>query len=450
VSTTVLAGGTVVTSLSPPEVVEADVTMANGRIVDVGTGEPPSGASVLDCSGCLVMPGLVCAHHHLYSSLARGMPLTLAPPRSFVEILRRVWWRLDRALTPGDVWMSAWAGGADAVLAGTTTIVDHHASPHAIEGSLDQVGSALARLGVRGVLCYEVSDRDGPERAEAGIKENRRFLEQREGLEETRSSLLRGMVGAHASFTLSQDTLTACADAARELGSGIHVHVAEDGADQRDAMARFGRRVVTRLAEAGALDERTLLAHCVHLDDDELEMLRAAGATAVHNPRSNMNNAVGHAPVERFDRLALGTDGVSGDMFEEAQAAYWRAREASLEVTPQWALDRLAESARFVAAAFDQPLLGRIETGAPADVLVLEYAPPTPFTAKNLAGHLVFGLSARMVRDVLVAGEEVVRDRTLVRVDERELRARCREAAKALWRRVEQIPEHPFVPAGGG
>ena len=162
-----------------------------------------------------------------------------------------------------------------------------------------------------------------------------------------------------------------------------------------------------------------------------------------------MNNGVGHARVEAFDRLALGTDGIGGDMFTEAQAAYWRAREADPGVTPQWALDRLAESARFAGSAFQEPSLGRIEKGAPADVIVLEYAPPTPLTAENLAAHFVFGLSSRMVRDVFVAGEEVVRDRFLVRADEAALRSRSMESAKVLWRRMEEIPEHPFVPAGG-
>lgn len=445
--TVVLTGGTVVTSLSPPNVVRADVAIVGDRIMDVGSA-PLAGQVVLDCTGCLVMPGLVCAHHHLYSSLARGMPFSLEPPRTFVQILRRVWWRLDRALKLGDVWMSAWAGAADALLSGTTTIVDHHASPTAIEGSLDEVGSALAQLGARGILCYEVSDRDGPGASQAGLKENRRFAEQREGLGDPGPTLLRAMIGAHASFTLSHETLAACVEAATELGSGIHIHVAEDQADQRDAQARFGTRVLQRLSDAGALDRRALLAHCIHLDQDELALLRASGATSVHNARSNMNNGVGHAPVAAFDRLALGTDGLGGDLFTEAQAAYWRARDAGVSIAPQWAADRLAESASFAGAAFDEPLLGRLEKGAPADVIVLEYAPPTPLTSENLAGHLVFGLSSRMVRDVFVGGDEVVRGRRLTRANADALWARSRDAAQELWERMERIPEHPFTSAG--
>ncbi|HEV8420718.1 MAG TPA: amidohydrolase family protein, partial [Actinomycetota bacterium] len=311
-------------------------------------------------------------------------------------------------------------------------------------GSLDQVAAALEALGVRSLLCYEVSDRDGSEAAKAGVEENRRFFKGGS------FELARGMVGAHASFTLSEETLAACVDLARSEGAGIHIHVAEDAADERDAEARFGTRVATRLAEAGALDDRALVAHCIHLDAAELETVRDSGATAVHNPRSNMNNRVGHASVQRFSKLALGTDGIGGDMFAESKAAYWRARESDPSIGPAWVLETLAESARFAGSAFGEALLGRIEPGAPADLVVLEYDPPTPLTEENLAGHWVFGLTARNVRDVMVAGRWVVRDRRLVQADDEELTAGSREFASRLWRRMEDIDEHPFMPAGVG
>jgi putative selenium metabolism protein SsnA len=438
-----LTGGTVVSSLSPPKVQRADILVKDGRVTELtedGVGE----ASHLDCSGCLIVPGNVCAHHHLYSALARGMPYRLASPENFLQILQRVWWRLDRALDLPAVRWSAWVGGLDSLLAGTTTIIDHHASPNAIDGSLDEVASALDLLGVRSVLCYEVSDRDGPERAQAGIEENRRFLK------ESSFDLARGMMGAHASFTLSEETLAACVDVARTLDVGMHIHVAEDAADERDAEARFGKRVATRLGQAGALDERALLAHCIHLDEAELETVRGSDATAVHNPTSNMNNRVGHAPVSSFDRLALGTDGIGGDMFTEAKAAYWRAREADPSIGPDWILERLSASARFTGSAFDEPLLGRIEPGAPADLVVLEYDPPTPLTEENLAGHWAFGLSSKQVRDVLVAGRQVVRDRQATRVERDGMTEESRGVAGRLWARMEEIGPHPFEPAGAG
>jgi putative selenium metabolism protein SsnA len=431
----------IVASLDPVRVVDGDLWVAGGRIAEAGTGER------IDCDGVLVAPGNVCAHTHLYSALARGMPYALDPPQNFVQILQRVWWRLDRALDEDGVRTSALVGGMEALLSGTTTLVDHHASPNAIDGSLDAVADALGSLGARSVLCYETSDRDGLERARAGVAENRRFLERvrRDGL-----ALARGLVGAHASFTLSDETLAACADAAETHGVGLHVHAAEDGADERDAEARCGVRVVDRLWEAGALDGRTLLAHGVHLDDHEAELVRAAGACVAHNARSNMNNSVGRAPVAALGpRVALGTDGIGSDMFEESRAAYFRLREDDPATGGDWPLARLAEGARLAGTAFDEPLLGTLEPGAPADLVVLDYAAPAPVHDASFAGHWTFGLSARAVRDVMVGGEWVVLDRRLTRVDQDELAAGARVQAERLWRRLDEIGPHEFEPKGG-
>jgi cytosine/adenosine deaminase-related metal-dependent hydrolase len=302
------------------------------------------------------------------------------------------------------------------------------------------MGSALTDLGVRAVLCYEVTDRDGPERAAAGIEENRRA--QKDAFRN-----VRAMVGAHASFTLSEETLAACVELARSADVGIHIHVAEDGADERDSLARFGKRVVERLADAGALTERSLLAHCVHVDEPEIELIRQSRAWVAHNARSNMNNRVGRAPVVALgERVALGTDGIDGDLFAESRAAFWRGHEDDPSIGPGWVLARLAAGAAFAGQAFGEPLLGRIEPGAPADLVVLAYDPPTPITADSLGGHWVFGLGSGHVRDVIVAGEVVVRDRRLAHVDEAELRAKAREQAGRLWARMDRIAEHPFEP----
>lgn len=443
----VLRGGTVVTSLDPPSLRPSDVAVVNGRVAAEGDAEP--GADAIDCTGCLVIPGNVCAHHHLYSALARGMPYRLEPPRDFLQVLRRVWWRLDRALDESSILHSAFVGGGDALLAGTTTIVDHHASPNAIDRSLEWLDRGLRGLGARRILCYEVTDRDGLDRTAAGLEETQLRLKEHASTGHV-EPLLRTMVGAHASFTMSAETLAACVSLADEFDVGIHVHVAEDAVDERDSEARFGRRVIERIADAGALSDRSLLAHCVHVDEREMALIRESGAWVAHNARSNMNNRVGRAPVGRLgDRVVLGTDGIDGDMFAESQAAYWRAREDDPSISPSWVLGRLAAGAAFAGRAFDEPLLGRIEPGAPADLVVLDYDPPTPLTAENLAGHWVFGLSARDVRDVVVGGSVVVRDRRLVRVGEAELRAHSQAAAQELWRRMDDIEEHPFAPTGG-
>jgi putative selenium metabolism protein SsnA len=438
--TVALCGATVVVALDPPEVVSADVVLAGDRVAAVGAAPP--GVPRRDCSGTLLLPGNVCAHHHLYSALSRGMPYHLAPPVTFTEILQRVWWRLDRALDERAIRASALRGGLDALLAGTTTIVDHHASPHAIDGSLDIIADALAELGVRSVLCYEVSDRDGPERALAGIAENRRFLDRS-------YALARGMVGAHASFTLSDGTLAALVDAARADHVGVHIHVAEDAADQVDAEARCGRRVVERLQRAGAVTDRALLAHCVHVEPGEMQLVATAGATVVCNPRSNMNNSVGHSPFNHVaGGVALGTDGIGGDLFTESQVGCFRAREADVGTPGSWPLARLTEGSRFAGRVHDEPLLGTIRPGAPADLVVLDYPTPTPVTSDNLVGHWLFGLSAGQVRDVYVAGELVVEARRSTRLDEAAVAAEGNHEAERLWARMEAIPAHHFEPEG--
>ncbi len=437
----ILAGGTVVTSLDPVRVAREELHVVDGRIAAAG------GGARQDCSGCLVVPGNVCAHTHLYSALARGMPYALEPPANFVQILQRIWWRLDRALDEQSIRASALVGGMEALLSGTTTLVDHHASPNAIDGSLDVIEEALRTLGVRSVLCYETSDRDGPDSARAGILENRRFLGRvrTEGL-----PLSRGMVGAHASFTLSDETLAACREAAGEHGVGLHVHAAEDAADEQDAVARSGLRVAARLARAGTLDEHTLLAHGVHLDDEEIGLVKAARCSVAHNARSNMNNSIGRARLNALgERVSLGTDGIGSDMFEESRSAYFRLREDDGGTGGDWPLQRLAEGARLAGRAFGEPLLGTLQPGAPADLVVLDYAAPTPVHAGSFAGHWVFGLSARAVRDVMVAGEWVVAERRLTHVDQQQLATAALGEAERLWRRLDEIGPHEFEPKGG-
>jgi putative selenium metabolism protein SsnA len=439
-----IVGGTVVTSLDPPKLEPTDVLIVNDRIVE-GEGEGAS-RDAIDATGCLVIPGNVCAHHHLYSALARGMPYRLEPPEDFLQVLQRVWWRLDRALDAPSILASARVGGREALLAGTTTIVDHHASPGSVDGSLERLDRGLT-AGPRRILCYEVSDRDGPEVAAAGLEETQRRL--KEAAEHAGDRPLRFMVGAHASFTLSDETLDACVGLADAHGVGIHIHVAEDGVDERDAEARSGRRVVERLVDAGALGERSLLAHCVHVDDHERGLIRDAGAWVAHNARSNMNNRVGHAPVAALgERVALGTDGIDGDLFAESKAAFWRAREDDPSIAPGWTLERLARGAAFAGQVFGEPLLGRVEPGAPADVVVLDYDPPTPLEPESLAAHWVYGISAAHVRDVVVDGRLVVRDRRIVDDEDAEPFALTSLAAQELWRRMDAIPPHPFEPAG--
>ncbi|MDQ3752186.1 MAG: amidohydrolase family protein [Actinomycetota bacterium] len=412
-------------------VVKADLGVSG----DIIGGVPADDRARVDVSGCVVMPGNACAHHHLYSALARGMPGPSRAPRNFAEILEIIWWRLDRALDPNSIRLSALIGALEAARAGTTSIVDHHASPSVIEGSLDLVADAVEEAGVRGVVCYEVTDRHGEERGSAGVAENARFLRA------NRRPLVRGMAGAHASFTIGPATLEALVGEARDLGAPLHIHLAEDDWDQRDSLERYGERVLHRLMRAGALGEGDLVAHGVHLDDSEVDALATSGAWVAHNPRSNMNNGVGYARAFHMgERVALGTDGLDGDMFAEVRACYLKGREVDLDIGPGWAQRRLSTGAGMVGALFGEPALGSLEAGAPADLIVLDPCLPTPLSEANMAGHLVFGMNASHVRDVMVAGRWIVRDRRHLLIDEEAVAAHCRVAAPELWARMADLP----------
>jgi cytosine/adenosine deaminase-related metal-dependent hydrolase len=357
------------------------------------------------------------------------MPAPAQRPRNFIEILQRVWWRLDRALDLETAELSALAGSVEAARMGTTTIVDHHSSPEAIDSSLDAVADGVEAAGGRGIVCFEVTDRNGESSGRRGIAENARFLRA------NRRTRLRGMMGAHASFTIGPETLESLVGEARDAEAPLHIHLAEDNLDERDSLDRYGVRVGPRLHAGGALREGDLLAHGVCVDAEEIELIKASRAWVAHNPRSNMNNGVGYAPIERLGPfVALGTDGIDGDMFAEARAAYLRAHDANWEAQ---VLDQLAQGARFAGRLLDEPLLGQLVPGAPADLVVLEYRPPTPLDSSNLLGHYLFGLGAAAVRDVMVGGRWIVRDRRHLLVDEAQLAHRCRAAARTLWERMQ-------------
>jgi putative selenium metabolism protein SsnA len=409
---------------------QEDLVVSGGRIAELAAETD----TVIDAEGCVVMPGNVCAHHHLYSALARGMPPPERSPGNFLEILELIWWRLDRALDLETIELSALFGAVVATRAGTTCIVDHHASPNTIDSSLDAVAGGLDRAGMRGVVSYEVTDRHGEARGKDGVEENLRFHR------DNSRPLLKGMMGAHASFTIGPSTLEMLVGAARDVAAPIHIHVAEDGFDQRDSVERYGTRVVPRLAAAGALEEGDLIAHGIHLDTDEIELLVRKETWIAHNPRSNMNNGVGRAPAEQMGpRVALGTDGIDGDLFAEAKAAHLSAHHAGAALPPDWVLRRLAAGGALAAEMFAEPLLGTLDPGAPADLIVLDRPSPTPIDPGNLSGHLLFGWDASAVRDVFVGGRPVVLDRRHQLVDEAELADRCRAAARRLWEQMSEL-----------
>ncbi|MBI5368460.1 MAG: amidohydrolase family protein [Planctomycetes bacterium] len=429
----VLTGATLVT-LDPPAVERADLRLLGERVVARAPRLTPGpGDAVLDLAGKVVLPGLVCAHHHLYSALARGMPPPLYPPHNFTEILDRVWWKLDRALDEEAVYLSALVGVLDAARCGVTTVIDHHASPGYLRGSLALVRSAFEEVGLRGVLCYEVTDRGGPAQRDAGLEENRALLAA------PRSPLIRGMVGAHASFTLSAESLRACARLAREFETGVHIHVAEDVCDEEDARRKHGRGVLDRLFAEEVVTARSVLAHGVHLSENDVSLLAACGAWLVHNPRSNMNNAVGYAPVAAAGlKVALGSDGLGADPFEEARAAWLKGRDSGRGPSFGDCLRFLAGGQALAGSIYGMSL-NTLAEGAAADLVVLDYPCPTPLTAGNLAGHALFGFATAQVESVIVNGRLVVENRKFRGLDLAATYARARAAAQRVWDRMARM-----------
>ncbi len=431
--------------LDPPRVECGGLRIEGDRIVERGRHVAAApGDERIDAAGAVVLPGLVNGHTHLYSTLAVGMPPPRHPPQNFRQILERIWWLLDQALDAGTIELSARLGALLAARCGTTTLIDHHASPRCIAGSLDAVREGIERVGLRAVLCYEVTDRHGPDGAHAGLEENRRFLQQSRQRGDGRFA---GLVGAHACFTLEDDTLAALADLAEQFDVGVHIHVAEDPCDEAETLERLGRRpgprpgeaLVTRLADAGLLRPGSLLAHGTHLAPQVVARVADCGCTLAHNPRSNMNNAVGYAPLPAMHPHAiLGTDGLGGDMFTELHAAWLVSRHEHARLTPANVLGMLARAASFASERLGVPL-GRLEPGAAADVVLTDYIPHTPLSGDNLAAHMLFGINAACVRSVLVAGAWVVRDRTCLTIDEPTARTHARESAEVLWRRMSAI-----------
>ena len=287
------------------------------------------------------MPGLINTHMHLYSTFARGMALKDSAPDNFVHILERLWWRLDKVLTLEDVHLSAMVAMIDCIRNGTTTIFDHHSSPGAVAGSLFRIAEAAHETGLRSCLCYEVTDREGVEVAELSIEENRAFLQH---CKDSEDSLLRGLFGLHASFTIGDNTMARSVDVAAEFDAGFHVHVAEAASDQAQCEFEHGKRVVQRLQDFGILGSRTIAAHCVHVDAREIDLLRASETNVIHNPESNMGNAVGCAPVldmvHRGVRAGLGSDGYTCDMFESLKVANMLQKHNAGQPSVGWAEPR--------------------------------------------------------------------------------------------------------------
>jgi putative selenium metabolism protein SsnA len=434
-------GGTVLTFGSPCRVLEGQaVLIEDGLIRRIAPrGEIPGPFDqVLDATGKVVMPGLVNAHMHFYSTLVRGLGKA-APSKDFQEVLDNLWWRLDRKLTLDDVEISADVVLADAVRKGTTTLVDHHASPYAVTGSLDRIGRAVHRAGVRACLCYEVSDRDGEAIATEGLEENTAFARRCQAEQDPH---LRALFGLHAAFTLSDATLGRAAALGRELGVGFHVHVAEAASDVAHNLHHHGQTSVERLAAHGILGPGTIAAHAVHTTPSDQDLLASTRTWVAHNPQSNLNNAVGIADVlglcARGVRVGLGTDAMTVNMLEEVRVAMWAQHLRQDNPTCgflETAGALFTRNPELATQLWGFPL-GILEEGAAADVILVDYHAPTPLDGNTVLGHLVFGISQATVDTTICAGRILMEGKVLTNgLDEAALSARSRELAARLWER---------------
>ncbi len=442
-----ITNATVITGGSPNRLLPDHAVYISGdRIYDVGPtatlAERYPKTKRLDASGQFLMPGGICAHTHFYGAFSRGLAIPGSSPRDFPEILEKLWWPLDKSLREEDIRYSALVCLVDAIKNGTTTLFDHHASPNAIDGSLDVLAETVDKSGLRAVLCYEVTDRDGQEKADAGIQENLRFIKRLSSHPHPR---LAASFGLHASLTLSGATLQACSAAAPE-GIGFHIHVAEQEADEYDSLAKSNMRVVDRLQNHGILGPRTIAAHCVHIDAREIELLKESGTWVTHQPRSNMNNAVGAAPVESMLRtgikVCLGNDGFSNSMWEEWKAAYFLHKVTSRDPRRMSGTDvmqmALLNNADLAHAFFPRAPIGEVVPEAFADLILVDYQSPTAISAGNLPWHILFGFQPGMVTTTIAGGKVLMQDRELTTLDAAEIAARARELSKRVWRRYEE------------
>jgi cytosine/adenosine deaminase-related metal-dependent hydrolase len=486
-----IENGTVLTAGKTPAVLSNhSVLIENGCIARIAPKNQfrRFAGKRIDASRKVVAPGFINAHTHFYSTFARGLTKT-KPAGDFVGVLKNLWWRLDSALTTEDCYYSALIALLDAIRHGTTTLIDHHASPQAVRGSLPAIEKAVKQTGLRACLCYELSDRDGARISKEGIEENVAFirscqrslgrevgravpsapkkvskaggagmpLQSRGALgtarptskPQTQRSTLdsqpatAALFGLHAAFTLKDATLEKAAALGHELGTGFHIHVAEAESDQQYSQEKHHMRVVERLNKFGILGPRSIAAHCVHVNRRELDILSETRTAIVHNPQSNMNNAVGIADIvsmaKRNVLVGLGTDAMTTNMLEELRSAVWAqhlfARNPSVGFS-EVVSALLFNNPKIAERSFGLPL-GELREGCPADVVLIDYDPPTPLEAGNTFGHFVFGMSQSAVDTTIVGGRVLMEHKRLtLDLDEPRINARARELAAGLWKRL--------------
>ncbi len=439
----IIGNGRLITRDEARPFLENGAVAVDGQVIaEVGSSEELKKAypkaQWIDARGGVIMPAFINIHEHIYSAFARGLSIKGYDPKGFLDILDGMWWTIDRHLTLEQTYLSAMATYIDCIKNGVTTIFDHHASFGHIGGSLFKIGEAAREAGIRSCLCYEVSDRDGEDKAREAVLENESFI--RHALSDE-SGMLAGMMGMHASFTISDKTMELCA-AHKPSQAGYHIHVAEGIEDLHQCLKVYGKRIIHRLMDCGVLGEKSLAAHCIYINNHEMDLLKDTDTCVVHNPESNMGNACGCPPtmelVHRGVLTGLGTDGYTHDMLESYKVANVLHKHHLCDANAAWSeVPRMLfeNNAKIVGRYFDRPL-GILKQGAGADIIVTDYIPLTPMDETNVNSHILFGMNGRSVVTTMAAGKVLMKDRVLTELDEEKILADCRQAAAELARSI--------------
>ena len=420
------------------------VLISDERIVEVGKTkrlkELYPTAKFLDAKKMLIMPGFINAHEHIYSAFARGLSIPGNNPQGFLEILEGTWWNIDRHLTLKQVYYSAIATYVESIRNGVTFVNDHHASYFDIPGSLAAISRAVEDLGVRTCLCYEVSDRDGEEKRNEAIEENANFIAE---TNLKKNNMLNGLFGLHASFTLSDETLRLCKES-NTYNAGYHIHISEGLYDQEQCKEKYGMTVVERLAKHGILGPKTLAGHCIHITERDMDILAETKTKVIHNPESNMGNAVGTPDVigmlDRGIKVGLGTDGYTHDILESLKVANILQKH-SRGLPDRGFMEALAclNNNVEIASNIISDKIGNIKPGYLADIILIDYKPNTPLTESNIGGHLMFGINGAMTDTTIINGKIVMKHRVLQEINEEAFMEASREAAANLWKVLNAI-----------
>ena len=439
----IIGNGRLVTREIGNSFYENGAVAADGEVI-VKVGETEAlkkefpDARFVDARGGVIMPAFINVHEHIYSAMARGLSIRGYDPHGFLDILDGMWWNIDRHLTMEQIRLSAMATYIDSIKNGVTTVFDHHASFGCIPDSLSAIEEAAKALGIRTCLCYEISDRDGKEKARQSVLENERF--NRHAMEDD-SDMIAGMMGMHASFTISDETMELCQEH-RPEGAGYHIHVAEGIEDLLHCQEHYGKRIVERLNDWDILGPKTITAHCIYIDEHEMDLLKETDTCVVHNPESNMGNACGCPPtmdiVHHGIVTGLGTDGYTHDMLESWKVAnvlhkhHLKDPNAAWSEVPQMLFKGNAE----IAGRYFKKPLGVLKEGAAADVIVLDYIPRTPMDGGNVNSHILFGMNGRSVVTTMCNGKILMENRILTGIDEEKELADIRQGAEKLWKSI--------------